>query len=236
MVEQPFTRKGQMTRNRIVAAAAQLTYDRGVAGTSIEDVQVAARASGSQMYHYFRDKADLIRAVIAQQTDAVLGNQEALLAQLDTLEGLRAWRDFIVDYRRTLHRWGACPLGSLAVELAESDAAARADLATAFARWAESIARGLRTMQRRGELRADADPNRLAFALLAAAQGGMLLTQTMRDLAPLEYALDTMIDSIASLMTVVHSDTSAVSDDVQRTSCMPLTRTDAVGCRETPNV
>jgi TetR/AcrR family transcriptional repressor of nem operon len=197
----PLTRKGRATRERIVLAAAQLTYERGVAGTSIEDVQVVARASGSQMYHYFRDKTDLVHAVIAKQTDAVLGGQETLLARLDTLEGLRAWRDFVVDYQRLTNCKGSCPLGSLASELAEADATAREHLADAFARWAGSIADGLRAMKCRGELRADADPDRLAFALLAATQGGILLTNTMRDLGPLECALDTVIDRVASLMT-----------------------------------
>jgi TetR/AcrR family transcriptional regulator, transcriptional repressor for nem operon len=197
----PLTRKGQATRDRIVAAAARLTYDRGVAGTSIEDVQLIAHASGSQMYHYFRDKADLVRAVIEKQTALVLDGQEPLFTRLDSLEGLRAWRDFIVEYRRALNCTGACPLGLLASELAESDATAREHLAAAFSQWAASIAHGLRSMQDRGELRAEADPDRLAFALLAAAQGGMLLTQTMRDLYPLESALDTTIAHIASLVT-----------------------------------
>jgi TetR/AcrR family transcriptional repressor of nem operon len=197
----PITRKGRATRDRIVAAAARLTYDRGVAGTSIEDVQIAANASGSQMYHYFRNKAELVRAVILRQTDTVLGGQESLLSNLDSLEGLYAWRDFIVDHRRALNCTGACPLGSLASELAESDAIARADLAAAFSRWAAAIALGLRRMQSRGDLQADAEPDRLAFALLAAAQGGLLLTQAMRDLVPLEAALDTVIAQVASLMT-----------------------------------
>jgi TetR/AcrR family transcriptional repressor of nem operon len=199
---QKLTRKGRATRDRIVSAAARLTYVRGVAGTSLDDVQAAAHASGSQVYHYFRDKADLVRAIIAKQADVVLGGQEELFARMDSLEGLRAWRDFIVEYRRSLNCSGACPLGLLASELAESDALAREDLALAFTRWAESIALGLRKMRNRGELGEAADPERLAFALLAAAQGGMLLTQTMRELYPLECALDTVIDSIAALMTV----------------------------------
>jgi TetR/AcrR family transcriptional repressor of nem operon len=39
------TRKGQATRERIVAAASGLVYERGVAGTSTDDVQAAAGVS-----------------------------------------------------------------------------------------------------------------------------------------------------------------------------------------------
>ena len=48
-------------------------------------------------------------------------------------------------------------------------------------------------MYQRGDLRRSADPDRLATALFAAIQGGLLLTQVHRDTAPLEAALDTML-------------------------------------------
>ena len=58
------TPKGRATRERIVAAAAELMSRRGVARTTIEDIQEAAAVSTSQMYHYFADKGDLVAAVI----------------------------------------------------------------------------------------------------------------------------------------------------------------------------
>ena len=47
------TAKGARTRARIVEEAAALIHERGVAGTTLEDVKAAAEVSGSQMYHYF---------------------------------------------------------------------------------------------------------------------------------------------------------------------------------------
>jgi len=52
-------------------------------------------------------------------------------------------------------------------------------------------------MHARGELAAD--PDALALALLAALQGGLLLTKIKRDTAPLEAALDAMLELIARL-------------------------------------
>lgn len=193
------TPKGRETRGRIVAAAAELMHERGVAGTSIDDVKVTAGVSSSQLYHYFADKHALVRAVIAHQTDAVLDAQRPLLARLDSLEALRAWRDHVVGLQRGRHCQGGCPIGSLAIELADADPEARADLAAGFERWELAIRDGLRAMHGRGELGPDADPDRLALATLAAVQGGVLLTQLRRDTAPLEAALDALLDRIASL-------------------------------------
>lgn len=193
------TRKGEQTRERIVAAAAQLIFERGVAGTSIEDVKEAAGASSSQLYHYFGDKQALVHAVIAHQSNAVIAAQEPLLGKLDSIEALRAWRDQAVAIERQLRCKGGCPIGTLAGELAEADPAARTDIARGFARWEEAIAQGIKAMHERRELPDDVDPDRLALALLAAHQGGLVLTQVRRDPAPLEAALDAMIDHIAEL-------------------------------------
>jgi TetR/AcrR family transcriptional regulator, transcriptional repressor for nem operon len=194
------TPKGRATRERIVTAAADLMFEQGVAGTSLQDVQQAARVSGSQMYHYFGDKASLVRAVIAWQGESVLGRQWPWLSRLDSLPGIRAWRDYVVSTMRRRECRGGCHIGSLANELSDLDPAARSDLAAAFQRWISAIRDGLQVMQDRGQLRADADVSRLACALMAAVEGGLLLAKAQRDVAPLEAALDTMIDHIASLM------------------------------------
>jgi TetR/AcrR family transcriptional regulator, transcriptional repressor for nem operon len=192
------TRKGQATRDRIVAAAAALMYERGVAATSTEDVQAAARVSASQVYHYFGDKASLTRAVIDYQTNTILGFQEPLLARLDSLDALRSWAAVIVDIQRGNGFRGGCPLGSLASELAENDSAARQDIAASYRRWQAAIRGGLADMRDRGELLEAADVDKLATALLTTLQGGLLLAKALRDGRPLETALNTVIDHIAT--------------------------------------
>lgn len=195
------TRKGRATRDRIVAAASELMFLRGVAGTSTEDVQRAAGVSTSQIYHYFRDKIDLVRAVIAYQTEQVLDAQQPLLGRLDTMDALRAWRDLLVDLQRERQCEGGCPIGSMASELSETCPETRPDLIEGFGRWEAGIRDGLRAMRDRGDLRSDADPDELALATLAALQGGLLLTQVRRETAPLEAALDTVLGHIASFTT-----------------------------------
>ena len=55
-------------------------------------------------------------------------------------------------------------------------------------------------MHVRGELPAETDPDKLALAMLAAMQGGLVLAQVRRHSAPLEAALDTSIDYVESLI------------------------------------
>src|SRR6201995_1864317 len=197
----PLTRRGRETRQRIVAAAAELMFDNGVAETTLEDIRAAAGVRGSQVYHYFEDKQALVRAVIDFQADAVLDAQDDHLNHLDTVPGLRAWRDFIVDHQRRLGCRGGCPIGALGAEVAETDAAAGVVAARALPRWEARIRDGFQAMHARGALPASTDPEQLALATLAALQGGLLMTQLERDTRPLEAALDAMLDRIQSLIS-----------------------------------
>lgn len=190
------TARGRATRDRIVAAAATLVHERGVAGTSLDDVRAATGTSKSQLYHYFSDKAALVRAVVDRQVAAVLQAQSPELESLDSMAALRAWRDRVVALNAQVACVGGCPMGRLASELAESDPTARAALHDGFATWQARLAAGLRSMQERGELEADTDVDVLALGLVGAAQGGLLLTQTARSTGPLEAALDLALDGI----------------------------------------
>jgi AcrR family transcriptional regulator len=195
-VTRKFTAKGLATRTRIISAAAELVFAHGVARTGIEDVQQQAGVSASQMYHYFTDKNDLIRAVIAHQTDGILAAQRPVLDELDTFAALERWRDLLIDMQERRHCVGGCPIGSIAAELADDDPYARADLAAGFERWEAPIRAGLARMRARGDLRPDTDTDALALALLVALQGGLLLTQTRRNTAPLRAGLDTVLAHI----------------------------------------
>lgn len=191
------TPKGRATRNRIVTAAARLMFEQGVAGTSTEDVlKAASLASPSQLYHYFGDKRALVQAVIEHQTESVLDFQRPLLSRLDSFEALEAWRDAIVAAQRAVGCRGGCPIGALSAELSDHDLQARARLATAYCAWEDALRAGLQVMQDRGELTADADPGYLALALLAALQGGLIMTQARRDTVALETVLHAMIERV----------------------------------------
>ena len=61
--------------------AAALIHERGVAGTTLEDVKVAAEVSGSQLYHYFPDKNELVQAVIDYQADTIVNPTRARAQQ-----------------------------------------------------------------------------------------------------------------------------------------------------------
>src|ERR1700748_347986 len=102
------TPKGARTRARIVEEAAALIHERGVAGTTLEDVRSAAEVSGSQMYHYFPDKDELVQAVIDYQAAAIVNRHRQAL---DSANGVEAWRNMVITTANRTKAQGGCPLG-----------------------------------------------------------------------------------------------------------------------------
>ena len=184
------TAKGARTRARIVEEAAALIHERGVAGTTLEDVKVAAEVSGSQMYHYFPDKDDLVQAVIDYHADGIVSRNRQALGGAN---GVEAWRKMVIAAAKRTKAKGGCALGSLVGQLAESDPEARALIASGFDQWAAAIGDGLRSLHAEGKLPPGVDPDDLAITLLATLEGGLLLAQAQRSTRPFETAVNTLL-------------------------------------------
>ena len=192
------TARGAATKARIVAAAASLVYERGIAGTSLDDVMAATGTSKSQLYHYFADKDALICEVIKAQLGRIFAAQEAGLHEVSSWEGLQRWCDHFVTATRATHGAGGCPLGSLVGELADQSEPARRVLAQCFAQWQSYLSEGFEAMRDNGELAARADPAELALTVLSALEGGLLMAQATRSARPLELALNMALQHMAA--------------------------------------
>jgi TetR/AcrR family transcriptional regulator, transcriptional repressor for nem operon len=197
----PATERGRLTRQRIVAAAVEVVAENGALGASLDEVGARAPASRSQLYHYFSDKTDLLRAVAEATSDSMLGAQQDLFASLGTWEGLVRWADaFVARYQERGGR-GGCPIANLLCQLGERDDGIRAVLASGFDRWESCIRAGLAAMADSGELRPGTDVAWLAASTLASLQGGLVLSQARRDPQALRRALDGALALIAGYRT-----------------------------------
>jgi TetR/AcrR family transcriptional regulator, transcriptional repressor for nem operon len=193
------TARGVKTRGRIVAAAADLMYVRGVGATTLDDVLSASGTSKSQLYHHFEGKDALVRAVIDHVGQRVMERERQTLGHVSTLRGLRRWRDMLVQSNALRHGAYGCSLGSLASEVSDYDDLARKALSQLFAEWHKLLADVLRRLQDTGGLPAEMSADQLATGLLAALQGGYMLAQTERDAAPMATSIDMALDHIESL-------------------------------------
>lgn len=193
-MEGTLTERGRQTRQRIIEATGQQILAGGIGGTTLDGVRAATLTSKSQLFHYFPGgKAELVREVAAWEGQQLLAAQLPWLDDLSTWASWHAWRDALVEYYLGLGRW-ACPIGSLAWEAAATDPELASFVAQAMRLWRGKLADGVRAMRDAGRIGPEADPDRMAAAILAAVQGGLMLSQPERSSWPLEAALDSLLD------------------------------------------
>jgi TetR/AcrR family transcriptional regulator, transcriptional repressor for nem operon len=120
------------------------------------------------------------------------------LGALGSLDALQAWADACAADAETVYRRGGCVYGSLAGELLEADDELLDELAAGYDEWLALFRRGLEAMRARGELRPDADPRHLSVALLAAHQGGTMVTYATGSSEPLRAAVNAAVQYVRS--------------------------------------
>ena len=177
--------------------AAELFAGRGIAAVSVDEVLAAAGAGKGQFYHYFRGRDELAAAAVGFRCAQVVAGLTEALGGVSTLRDLeQALAGFMTGF--DMQGMPGCPIGTLSTEVAGHNEEARAQAAAGFDAWEELLAGALDRMRQRGELRADAEPAVLATGLLAAIEGGMVLSQARKDMASLRVAVEAGLAQVRS--------------------------------------
>ena len=189
MPGEPRTGRGRASRERIVEHAAELFAERGVAGTSLDEVLAAAGAGKSQLYHYFSGRDELVEAAVGLRCTQVLaGLTQALGAVASLAELEQALAGFVAGFEQM--GLPGCPIGSLAAEVAERNEGARLQAAAGFDAWEQLFADALERMRDAGGAARGRLPRRAGHGTAGQHRGGMVLSQTRKDPASLHIAVE----------------------------------------------
>jgi len=99
LVNQPKTKRGKVTLQCILDAAAQVFYEKGYHGSSINDIcQLASIASGT-FYIYFDSKYNLYKFMLLQVSRMIRKSMSRAIKDCTSRReaervGLKAWLDF----------------------------------------------------------------------------------------------------------------------------------------------
>jgi TetR/AcrR family transcriptional regulator, transcriptional repressor for nem operon len=170
------------SRATILDSAARLINEQGFAHTSVEELIRATGLSGkSHFYHYFKSKEELGYEVLERQFSRFAERGLALLREpmIEPLDRLWLFIDTIVALQHERGARNGSPFGNLAGELADSHEGFRARLDKVFDQWAGQLDTLLGEL--RSQLKDDVNAARLSRFIVAALEGGMLMTRVKRD-------------------------------------------------------
>lgn len=173
------------TKDRIMETTAELFRRYGYTGTGLKQILAEANAPFGSLYHFFPDgKAQLGEEVVRRSGRMYQELVEAVFdAAPDVVTGTRDCFAGAAETLRQTDYADACPIETVALEVASTNETLRVATADVFQGWIDS---GTRRYEAAGIPRAQA--RRLAIALVCALEGAFVLCRAMRTTEPLDIA------------------------------------------------
>src|SRR5580765_3967308 len=129
------------TRERLIGATAELFRRQGYTGTGVKQIVEAAGAPFGSMYHFFPDGKEALGAETIRWSGAMYGQLIDLIYTpgMDPAVSTRRFFDAAADTVRDTDYADACPIATVALEVASTSEPLRRATAEVFESWLVAI-------------------------------------------------------------------------------------------------
>ena len=173
------------TKERILDVTAELFRQYGYTGTGLKQIVANANAPFGSLYHFFPGGKEQLGAEVIHRSGRMY--YELFEAVLDAApDAVTGVSDFFVGAAEVLRQTDyadACPIATVALEVASSSEPLRAATAAVFESWIDGAA---------GRLTAAGVPTararELAILVINMLEGAFVLSRAMRSTQPVEVA------------------------------------------------
>jgi TetR/AcrR family transcriptional regulator, transcriptional repressor for nem operon len=200
MRKQDAMRKGDLTRQRIIAQAAPIFNQRGFAGCTMQDVMEATGLEKGGLYRHFNGKEELAAEALRYSVDqAVKLRTDHLDRKHGSVELLRSFVKQFVETTSAVR--GGCPLMNTAIDADDGNPVLRDLARKGFSDWRARLGGIVEDGIRRGEIRRKTVPRRVANTMIATLEGALMMSRLdgkKTALKDAQAALDAMLDRIAA--------------------------------------
>lgn len=180
------------TRERLINAACRLTRIKGFDRVSTAEILDEAGVRRGSMYYFFPGKdvlglavLDRERAEFMQRLDNTLG------APVAPEEALNLFFQMALRKHRTIGFVGGCLWGNTALEMSDTNQAFTQVVAKVFDEWVARMTSVVDAGQTTGVFRSDQPADDLARMIVAAVEGGIMMSRLDKCDKPLKSCLET---------------------------------------------
>lgn len=186
---------GGETRERLLESSGELFRRQGYMGTGVKQILEQAGAPFGSLYHFFPGGKSELGAETVRRSGFLYGLLlgEYVGPEVELADGIRAFFAAAAETLVETDYADACPIATVALEVASSDEEMRAACADVFDGW---IAGAGARIAEAGI--APARARELAIEAICALEGAFILSRTLRSTEPLELAGEALATSIES--------------------------------------
>lgn len=178
------------TKSRILDAAARLFHEQGFNATGVSTILREAGVNPGSLYNLFPSKDALLAAVLERYTELlhpiVMAPVEKKTS--DPIERVFALLQQYRDWYSPLEFRLGCPIGNLALEVADSHPEIRPLIQRNFDGWSACVEKWLEEAGDR--LPRDLDRTQLAATVLTVMEGGLMQARSSRSAAAYDASVE----------------------------------------------
>ena len=194
-------KKGERTRDHILAQSAAVFNQHGYAATSMSDLMLATKLEKGGIYNHFASKEQLSLAAFDYAVGLIEQRYLAALEQRKTtIDRLSAVMEVFLEFIHDPVLPGGCPVLNAAIESDDSNENLRQRTKLVLTGWRTRI-RGIVEMGvAKGELQAGTDASKLATVMLATLEGAVMMSKVCRDATHMRTAASFLEDHLKTLL------------------------------------
>jgi AcrR family transcriptional regulator len=186
------------TKDRIIDSSAELFRRQGYTGTGVKQIVEAANAPFGSIYHFFPGGKEQLGAETIRSSGRLYIQLFATIA-MQAPDALSAVGDFFAGAADTLTETDyadACPIATVALEVASTSEPLREATAEVFDTW---ITGATEYFTAAGIPRETA--RELAFTMLCLLEGAFIFCRAMRTTEPLQVAGASAVAAVQAALT-----------------------------------
>jgi TetR/AcrR family transcriptional repressor of nem operon len=172
--------KGQLTRKRIVEAAAPIFNQHGYEGSSLNALMGATSLKKGGIYRHFASKEELAAEAFDYTWEAAW---KARLLHVDEKpNGIDKLKQFIanfVELRSPIP--GGCPVLNTAVDADDGNPILRSRVREALRLWTGRLQSYAEEAQQQPGVKLDVDPKEVATLIVASLEGALMMSRIQRN-------------------------------------------------------
>lgn len=187
------------TKKLILEKTIEMIHLKGVQGTSINELCQVTGISKGGIFFYFKNKQELVMEALKYYENKFLKFIEDNLVGDTAFDKLYNLFNQIILLHHSRKFRGGCVLGNSALELADKDEDISEVLKEIFYKWSKIISNILSEGVKKGEIIGEIDPDSLAFSIISAVEGGIMLSKLNKNSYYLINAIKLIVNQLESI-------------------------------------
>jgi TetR/AcrR family transcriptional regulator, transcriptional repressor for nem operon len=176
--------KGELTRKRIVEAAAPIFNQHGYEGSSLNALMEATGLKKGGIYRHFASKEELAAEAFDYTWEAAW--KARLLHVGEKANGIDKLKQLIANFvERRSPVPGGCPVFNTAVDADDGNPILRSRVGKALRSWTGRLQAYVEEAQQQHDAKPGVDPKDVATLIVASLEGALMMSRIQRSDEPL---------------------------------------------------